>query len=82
MALFAGPGIAFLYERGSLSPRSPAGLWSIVPVVLVAGVAVVVGVRAVIQRPRWLGYLVVTADGLVVLLYGFLLIFFGLGGSR
>ena len=81
VALVGGPGIAFLYERGSL-PGSSGGLWSLLPVILVAAAAVAVGVKAAIRGPRWLGYLVVTVNILVVLFYGFFLLFFGLGGSR
>ena len=81
VALVSGPGIAFLYERGSL-PGSSAGLWSLLPVILVAAVAVAVGAKAAIRGSRWLGTLVVTANLIVVLFYGFLLLFFGLGGSR
>ena len=74
--------MAFLHENGSLSLGSSAGLWPIVVVVLVAGIGLWVGLRAAIRRPRWVGLLAVVANGLIVMLYGFLLVFFGLGGSR
>jgi VIT1/CCC1 family predicted Fe2+/Mn2+ transporter len=59
-----------------------ASLWPILVIVLVAVLGLVLGLRAGRRGPRWLRWLVVTPNGLVLLFYGFLLMFFGLGGSR
>ena len=81
VAAIAGPAIAGLYEQGALLGRE-ATLAPLAIVVAVAGLGLGIGVWASLNRPRWGGLLAIFTNGIVVLLYGFLLVFFGLGGSR
>ncbi len=82
LASVAGPTVAFLHESGTLDLGGSGSLAPIAAVVLVATVGVGVGVRALRRGPRWAGGLACVTNGAVVALYGFLLLFFGLGGSR
>ena len=82
LASIAGPLMAFLHESGSLSIGASAGLWQIAAIVFVAGIGLFVGLRTARRSPRWIGLLTIVSNGLILVLYGFLLVFFGLGGSR
>lgn len=82
LASLAGPLMAYLHESGSLPVGASASLEPIVAIVIVAGVGLVVGLRATRRPPRWIGLVAVVTNALIVMLYGFLLVFFGLGGSR
>ncbi len=74
--------MAWLHETGTLQVGASASLAPVAAVVLVAGVGLWVGIRAIVRGPRWAGVLAGLANGAVLALYGFLLVFFGLGGSR
>jgi len=78
----AGPGLAVLHETDLLPPGLSASLWPVALVALVAAVCVIVGLRIAIRHRRWTGLLVAIPNGLILLFYGFLLLFFGLDGSR
>jgi hypothetical protein len=82
VAAVASPAAALLDEPRTLSIVPFANLWSVVLVVLVPGVAMVVGVRVAIHGNRMLGVLLALLNLPIVSFYGFLLLFFGLGGSR
>lgn len=82
IALIAGPGVAVLYESDIVSVGPSATLWPVAFVALVAAAGMVLGIKVALTGPRWLGVLVALANGLVLMFYGFLLVFFGLGGSR
>ena len=82
VALVAGPVTAALYETGTVVLGPSGTLW---PVAFVAGAGatgVVVGVVLSVRTSRVLGGLVVVSNLLVLALYGFFVLFFGLGGSR
>ena len=81
-ALAVGPGTAVLHETGTFSPGPSATLWSIGFVVIVAVAGLVTGLRVATRVSPGLGALVGVPNALVVLFFGFLLLFFGLGGSR
>lgn len=82
LAVAAGPGMAILHERGTLPLGPPATLWPIGFIVWVAAVGAATGLRIAARASRRLGAFVVATNLLVLLFYGFLLLFFGLGGSR
>ena len=77
-----GPVVAILYESGSTTLESSGGLGTIAILVLVAGAGLGISLRALARRPRWIALLACLNNGIVFLFYGFLLAFFGLGGSR
>lgn len=80
--LLAGPSAALLHEVGLLSVGPPATLWPIGFVVFVAAGGMLIGLRVASLLTRWSGVVVVLPNLLVLTTYGFLLAFFGLGGSR
>jgi hypothetical protein len=81
-AAAAGPAAALLHEF-DLVPLGPtASLWPLLVIVLASVFGIILGLwigRQDLRRLRWLA---VTPNGLVLCFYGFLLLFFGLGGSR
>ncbi len=81
-ALVAGPGLTLLYETGTWSFGPGGTLWPVGFVVLASMAGLVTGWRIVRRFSRWLGTLVMVPNALMLLFYGFLLLFFGLGGSR
>jgi hypothetical protein len=82
LALAAGPTVAGLHETGTLSVGPAATLWPVVSVVVAATLGVLVAGWIMARRSRLLGVVVLIPNVLVLLVYGFLLVFFGLGGSR
>ena len=82
VAVIIGPAAALLHEFGLVSPGPAATLWPILSVVLAAATGVLVGLAVVRRESRRLWWLVVVSNGIVLMFYGFLLLFFGLGGSR
>lgn len=74
----AGPLCVLLHRQGYL----PSGLWAPGIVLAIAMLGVVVGWRAARRRPRWPGMLAVAVNAPILVFYGFLLAFFGLGASR
>jgi hypothetical protein len=78
----AGPVMAVLHETGTLSLGPTATLWPIGFVVIAAAVGLMTGLRVAGRVSRLLGGLVAAPNLLVFLFYGFLLLFFGSGGSR
>jgi apolipoprotein N-acyltransferase len=81
-AVAAGPAMAILHESGTFSLGPPATLWPIGFIVVVAAAGVATGLRVAHQTSRGWGALVVAPNLLVLLFYGFLLLFFGSGWSR
>ncbi len=81
-ALVAGPAMAVLHQTGTLSLGPSTTLWPIAFVVVAAGAGLATGVTVAARISRRLGALVAAPNLLVLALYGFLLLFFGLGGSR
>lgn len=77
-----GPGMAGLHEFGILSLGPAATLWPIGVIVLAAVAGLVTGLGVAARVSRLLGTMVAVPNLLVLALYGFLLLFFGLGGSR
>lgn len=82
LALVAGPAVVLAYESGSIPWLPSATLWSTAAILLAAVVALGFGIRRARRSPRWVGFLIILVNGPIVGLYGFLLVFFGLGGSR
>jgi hypothetical protein len=82
VALVAGPALVLAHESGSLPWLPSATFWPITVILLVAIMAVGFGIRCARHSPRWPGFLIIFVNVLIVGLYGFLLVFFGLGGSR
>jgi hypothetical protein len=82
VALAAGPVTALLYESDVLSLGPSATLWPIGFVAIAALAGMGTGIVIMSRLSRWVGGGVVVANGLVLAFYGFLLLFFGLGGSR
>jgi hypothetical protein len=78
MAPLPGPVGALLYEANFIGP-SRLGL-TVVLVLSLAGI--VLGVRAVARRRAALGIVALTLNLAVAVLYGFPLLYLGLGGSR
>lgn len=58
------------------------GLTALALVTAVAGIGLFAGLAASRRRPRSMGLLAVASSGAVLAVYGFLLVFFGIGGSR
>lgn len=81
-ALAAGPAMALLYETGTWWFGLTGTLWPVGIVVVASLAGLLTGLRLVTRVSRWLGGLVVIPNALILLFYGFLLLFFGLGGSR
>ncbi len=81
-AFAAGPGMAVLHETGTLSLGPSATLWPIGFVVVAAAAGLVTGLRLATRVSRGLGALVAVPNLIVLLFYGFFLLFFGFGGSR
>lgn len=82
VAMVAGPGAALLHEVGGVPFVPAATLWPILLVVVAATAGIVVAVRIVGRGPGWLRWFVAIPNTLVLIFYAFLLVFFGLGGSR
>lgn len=81
-AFVASPGLAALHETTGL-PFSPAApLWSIGIVVLAAALGMAVSLWVGRRDSWWLGAIAAFPNAAVLAFYGFLLLFFGLGGSR
>lgn len=78
----AGPTTAILHEVGALPHVSSIGLWQIGFIGIAATAGLAAGVWLARRRSRVAGALAVVANAVVLVLYGFLLLFFGLGGSR
>lgn len=78
----AGPALAGLHETGGLSVGPAATLWPIVVIVIGATAGVVTGLRLARRGASIPGVLVTAVNLVVLLFYGFLLAFFGMGGSR
>lgn len=81
-ASMSGPAIAALHETSTLSVGPSATLWPVFFVVVVAGAGLWVVGKAVDDRSTWIRLLSAVPNGLVLMFYGFFLLFFGLGGSR
>lgn len=81
-AFAAGPFVAILHESGTLSLGPSATLWPIAFIVIAAAAGLLTGVGIAGRVSRGLGATIAVPNLLVVLFYGFLLVFFGLGGSR
>jgi hypothetical protein len=82
VAAAAGPATALLHEFNVWSPGPSASLWPLLMIVLVALLGTFLGLsvgRRDFRRLRWLA---VVPNTLVLFFYSFLLLFFGLGGSR
>ena len=78
----AGPAAALLHEFDIVPLGSTASLWPLLVIVLASLLGIVLALRIGrrgLHRLRWLA---VAPNGLVLCFYGFLLLFFGLGGSR
>jgi len=82
LAAAAGPSTALLHEF-DLVPLGPtASLWPVLVIVLASVLGIVLGLRIGRQGLRRLRWLAVMPNALILCFYGFLLLFFGLGGSR
>ncbi|MEX2529432.1 MAG: hypothetical protein WD960_01555 [Gemmatimonadota bacterium] len=82
VAAAAGPATALLHEFDVLSLGRTAGLWPLLVIVLAAAFGMILGLRIGRRGFQWLRWLAMIPNGVVLCLYGFLLLFFGLGGSR
>ncbi|HUF48623.1 MAG TPA: hypothetical protein VMM93_12475 [Vicinamibacterales bacterium] len=81
-AALLGPAAAWLRESGHLDLASSRSLLDVWLVVAVASAGLVVSILALRRRVWLIGATGLVLNGLVVSLYGFLALFFGLGGSR
>ena len=77
-----GPCGAWLYESGHLAFFEDAYLLNLGIVVALAMAGVVIGVYAIVRGARLIGVVTLVFNSGVAALYGFLGVFFGLGGSR
>lgn len=77
-----GPCAAILHEAGILSVGPAATLWPIAFVVASALIGLAVGRHVASWPTGWPGFVAAVPNLIVVLGYGFLFVFFGLGGSR
>ena len=82
LALVAGPAMALLYEADVLVLGPSATLWPLGFVALTGAAGLITGFRLGVRGSWVLGALVSIPNGLVLAFYGFLVLFFGLGGSR
>ena len=81
-AAAAGPAAVLVHEL-DLVPLGPAaGLWPLMVIVLAAGFGLFLGLRIGRRDLRWLRCLAAIPNAATLCFYGFLLLFFGLGGSR
>jgi hypothetical protein len=80
--LLVGPAMAALHETGTLPLGPGATLWPVGFVVLGATMGLLAGQAVASKGSRLVGALVALPNLVVFLFYGFLLLFFGLGGSR
>ncbi len=81
VAAVLGPIAALVHETDAWPAPIPATLLPVLIVVLAALAGLVLAVRGG-RRPRTLKWLGILSNGSVLALYGFFLLFFGLGGSR
>ncbi|MDH3456791.1 MAG: hypothetical protein OER90_08115 [Gemmatimonadota bacterium] len=77
-----GPYAAWLYQAGHMDLFRSAYLLNLWVVIVLALAGVAIGAYAVIRGARVIGVGSVVVNAAVVALYGFLALFFGLGGSR
>ncbi len=77
-----GPGGAWLFESGRIDFFGLSYLPNLWVVVAMAMCGVVIGIYAVVRGAPLFGIGTVVLNSGVVALYGFLGLFFGLGGSR
>lgn len=77
-----GPALAGLHESGLLSVGPAATLWPLGFIVMGAAVGIAVGSHVARRGSRLLGVAAALTNLAVLVFYGFLLLFFGLGGSR
>jgi hypothetical protein len=82
VAAAAGPATALLHEFDVLSLGPAASLWPLLVIVLAAVLGIVLGLRIGRQGLRRLRWLAMIPNGLILCLYSFFMLFFGLGGSR
>jgi len=78
----AGLALAVLHESGVWSVGPDATLWPIGAIVLVAGLGLLPAFLVGARESWTLGTILMIPNLAIVLVYGFLLLFFGLGGSR
>ena len=77
-----GPWGVWLYEAGRIEFFESASLGDLWIVVLLAVTGGAICAWAIVRRTYWLGAAGLLVNLGVALLYGFLGVFFGLGGSR
>jgi len=77
-----GPGAAWLYQSGHIDYFGDADLLNLWVVVALAMAGVVIGALAVVRGARVFGVGTLVINLGVAALYGFLGLFFGLGGTR
>lgn len=82
IAAAAGPAAALLHEVDAFSLGPPASLWPVLAIVLAAGLGMTAGLAFGPRGSRRIRWIALIPNGAVLLFYGFLLLFFGLGGSR
>lgn len=81
-AAVVGPATAVLHELDIVSLGPAATLWPLLAIVLATVLGIVLGLRIGHRDSRRLRWVAMIPNGLVLLFYGFLFLFFGLGGSR
>lgn len=82
LATLSGPGVAILHEYNIFSIGPDATLWPLVSIVLVSGLGIILIIRIAFQQSSRFLWLAMIPNGVILLFYGFLLLFFGLGGCR
>ena len=82
VAAAAGPATALLHEFNVWSPGPSASLWPLLMIVLVALLGTFLGLSVGRRDYRRLRWLAAVPNTMVLFFYSFLLLFFGLGGSR
>lgn len=81
-SVMLGPGGAWLYESGYIDLFDDAYVFNLGVVIALAVTGITLGAYAVVRGARVLGIGSLVFNSGVAALYGFLAVFFGLGGTR
>ena len=82
VAAAAGPAAVLVHELHLVPLGLAASLWPLLVIVLAAGFGLLLGLRSGRCDRPWLRWLAAIPNAAILCFYGFLLLFFGLDGSR
>ena len=77
-----GPASAALYERGNLEFLPGDPIFHVWLVAFIGAVGAGIGIASFVRGARIVGAACLLSNGAVLALYGFIAMFFALGGSR